>query len=496
MPIRISHVAFTCTVLVMCLPMAGWAQDGGFTSPAEDLERAVLLQRLMEAEERLSRLEAVDQMPPVPAPPPSLADDVVQRLNSIEKTLNKQADAAAKKKLDDASKPTMKWTGRIQADYWAFPGQSPGEDAFESGDSMNPVDDRFLFRRLRIGVQGDIPDFMLYKLEVDFNNPNSPQLKDNFIGWNDLPFFQTVLLGNQKRPYGLDSIESSRYTVFLERPAIVDALNTDSRRFGLVSYGISDDERFNWRYGGFMGRDLQNIGTALATPSGGYQAEFDGRLAQTAWYECDGRNYLHLAMSGVTASTDGNAGSASTAQFTSRPEARTSNRWIDTGVISGAESYQITGTEALLNVGQLQVVGEYLRAWVQRDGFNDVSFQGGYVYVAYFLTDDYMPWDRKTGQLARIVPQHNFFMVRDPEGKQPGWGAWQIAARYSYADLTDADIMGGIDSTMTLALNWYWNSYARMQIDYINGNIHDHNEVDGFTAGSFQSIGTRFSVEF
>lgn len=487
-----------CVVITQAVESICSGQDVGFTAPSAAADESALPQRLLHAEERLSRLEAADQMPPVPAPPQSLSDDVLQRLSAIEKTLDKQADAAAKKKAEDASKPTLKWTGRIHADYWAFPSQSPGEDAFETGDDLDQIDDRFLFRRVRIGVQGDVPDFMLYKLEVDFNNPSDPQLKDNYIGWEDLPFFQTVLFGNQKRPYGLDPINSSRYNVFLERPAITEALNQDARRFGLQSFGYSEDLRYNWRFGGFMGRDIQSIGTVTASPMAqDYQAEFAGRLASTPWYACDGRNYIHWAFAGTVASTDGNApADVTTARFRSRPEARTTGRWLDTGVISGADSYQIAGSEGVLNVGSLQVVGELQQAWVQRNDALDVAFHGGYVYAAYFLTGEYMPWDRKTGQLDRIKPIHNFFMARDPGDKEPGWGAWQVAIRYSYADLTDADIMGGIENNMTLGLNWWWNPYARLQFNYIYGRIHDRRPIDGFTEGDYHILGTRVNVDF
>lgn len=463
---------------------------------AQPVDETDVTERLRRAENRLKQLESLasEDIPPDPGETPALADDILRRLEALESGHSQ----AAAKKAASSSQPSLKWTGRVHTDYWAFPGQSPGEDAFETGDAHDAIDDRFLFRRLRIGVQGSIPDFMLYKLEVDFNNPESPQLKDNYIGWEDMPFLQTVLFGNQKRPYGLDHINSSRYNVFLERPAVIEALNQDSRRFGLASYGFSDDLHYNWRFGGYMGRDLQNLGTVTATPMGQvYQAEFAGRLARTLFYECDGRNYAHWAFAGTVANTDGNAPpGVSTARFQSRPEARTSGRWLDTGVIRGAEYYEIAATEAVWNIGALQIVGEYQNAWVQRDGYNDVAFQGGYVYAAYFLTGEHTPWERETGQLGRVKPFHNFFWVRDEGDLVPGWGAWQVAARYSHADFTDADIQGGIEDNLTLGLNWWWNPYARLQFNYIYGRIRDRRPIDGFTEGDYHILGTRVCVDF
>ncbi|MEZ6047781.1 MAG: hypothetical protein R3C11_19830 [Planctomycetaceae bacterium] len=66
---------------------------------------------------------------------------------------NKDLEKAIKGSVQPGGKDiTMKLTGRIHADYWAFPGDSPGTNAFETGDSTNDPDDRIGFRRLRFGV--------------------------------------------------------------------------------------------------------------------------------------------------------------------------------------------------------------------------------------------------------------------------------------------------------------------------------------------------------
>ena len=71
-----------------------------------------------------------------------------------------------------------------------------------------------------------------------------------------------------------------------------------------------------------------------------------------------------------------------------------------------------------------------------------------------------------------------------------------MALRWSYADLTDDDILGGVGDSLTFGLNWYWNSYARMQFNYIYGNIYKHYKVDGETYGDYQIAGTRLMVDF
>jgi phosphate-selective porin OprO/OprP len=424
-----------------------------------------------------------------------------KRLAEIEKDRAKEKEAAAKKKADEAKRTPWKWAGRIHTDYWAFPGTSPGANAFETGDAADSVNDRFLFRRIRFAVSGDIRDNMLYMVQFDFAHPDSPQIKDVYLGWKELPVLQTLLIGNQKRPYGFDQLNSSNNTIFLERPFVVDAFNQDFRRFGIQSYGVSEDLAWNWRYGTFLQQDLQNVGTVFTTPiAESYQGEIAGRLANTFWYDeaSEGRGFGHWGIAGAFATPDGDAGSASTARFATRPEARTSSRWMDTGVIVGADSYELLALENVWNWGAWHFVGEYQQIWMQRHGGNpNVQFNGYYVEGAYFLTGEHMAWDRKLGMYTRLKVLENFFLVDTADdGVCAGWGAWQVAARYSHGDFTNQDIFGGVGDAMTLGLVWWWNSHARMSFNYIYGTIDDRAPVDGETDATYHIVGTRLQIDF
>jgi phosphate-selective porin OprO/OprP len=75
---------------------------------------------------------------------------------------------------------------------------------------------------------------------------------------------------------------------------------------------------------------------------------------------------------------------------------------------------------------------------------------------------------------------------------QRGLGAWQVAARFSYSDLNDQDIIGGDGEALTVGLNWHWNPYARMQFNYIIGDI----KREPLGSGDYEIIGARMSVDF
>ncbi|MEZ6108404.1 MAG: porin [Pirellulaceae bacterium] len=468
-----------------------------------------LITRLEAAEARLRELESRQQATPAAMPVSSgssnLAflnggsvvdelDDLTAQVESNSEAISGLKDSLGERVRSGHSASTMKISGRVHADYWSFPDSSPAANAFESGDPMSDPEDRIGFRRLRFGVAGDVSDNMRYKIEMEFAGGNDVTMKDAYLGFADLPFLQEVLIGNQKRPYGLDHINSSRYNVFLERPFIVEALNQDARRLGICSYGVSDDQRYNWRFGAYNQVDPQGSGHYLGDA---YQSEFAGRFANTIWYDetSGGRGYAHWAVSGSYA--DPTSGSATSARFRTRPEARTESRWIDTGQLMNCSDYMLGGVEGVINVGRLQAVGELMAVDVDQLGANPhLQFHGGYVYVAYFLTGEHMPWERASGQLGRIKPFENFWRVRDSQGDiRQGLGAWQLAARYSYADFTDQNVMGGVGQSFTGGLNWYWNPYARMQFGYSYGKI-DERSVAGQTGGDYHTIGTRFMIDF
>ncbi len=422
--------------------------------------------------------------------------DADKRLKELEKGFEKQGKSIDK--IDSTipglvhaghKNPKMTFFGRIHLDYWAFPEDGEGVEIFEDG---NPQD-RVTFRRMRIGVKGDLNDNMFYKYEGEFAGGVASSYRDAFIGFKKLPLFNTVIIGNHKRPYGLDHLNSSRYNVFTERPFVVEAFNEDSRRLGISSNGLSKDQKWNWRYG-LWNQELTQTGAGWVNDH--YQSEIAGRIANTAWYDesSGGRGYFHWAVSGSWGTPDGN-GPNNQARYRTRPEARSDERWLNTDFIAGAEANSLFGLETVFNVGAFQVTAEYLQTFVNRSNLvgNDLGFGGGYIQAAYFLTGEHTPWERKTGTLGRVKPYENFFAVRNCDGQRGfGLGAWQIAARYSYLDLQDEDIVGGKGESLTLGLNWWWNPNARIQMNYLVGEI----EREPLASDDYQIVGVRWMVDF
>jgi phosphate-selective porin OprO/OprP len=521
---------------------AGAAIAEDVTVSADQLN--ALMQRLEKAEAKIQELEAQKAagIPAAGSQVPQFADpgtpsflapeslhrhasfkaavdpEILERLQTLEnrwvelKAANDEVSATLKDNvvLEKAKSKvsSLQIEGRVHLDYWAFPDTDEGAANFEgsgAGTMASPFvpqnpQDRFTTRRMRLGFQGDLKDNVLYVAQLEFAGVDDPEFRDLYIGFKDLPWLQTLLIGNQKRPYGLDHLNSSRYNVFLERPYVIEAFNEDARRIGVASYGLSDDEAWNWRYGVYNLEKAHPDGQYVGDH---YQLEVAGRLANTFWYdECtSGRSYGHWAVSGTFADPDATGGpqNSNESRFHTRPEARTSRRWLNTGRIADTETYSLLGLEGVINVGPTQIVGEYQHLWLDRSGNSDLNLHGGYIYWSYFLTGEHIPWERKSGTIGRVKPFQNFFWVDTCDGcTDSGWGAWNIAARWSYADFNDADIFGGIGESLTLAVNWHWNSHAKMQFNYIVGRIEDSSasQPAGTSTSDYQIIGTRLTVDF
>ena len=463
----------------------------------EPMAWEVLQQRLDAQQKEIDALRRQAHLTPISftAQDRATSDDDGIPIRDLLSGLQERVDGAAR---PGTSASTMRIVGRVHIDYWGFPSSGPGINFIETGDAAHTPQDRVGFRRMRLGVRGEVAPNMEYRIELEMAGGNESEFRDAWLGFRDMGVLQTVLIGNQKRPYGLDHLNSSRYNVFIERPFVIESFNQDARRLGVASYGVSEEQDWNWRLGVYNQRLMQDEGQHI---NDHLQAEIAGRLANTFMWEDDGRTHGHWAINGTLAHPDGSAVSAGSinldneARFRHRPEARSVNRWLDTGPIAGADWYTMIGFESLWNFGPLQLCGEYQNMWLDRDtGFgNTVYLNGGYAYVSYFLTGENMVWSRKSGTVGRVIPDQNFSLASD--GDAGGWGAWQVALRWSYADFTDEDIAGGVGESLTLGLNWHWNPNARMQFNYINGRISDR-DFGGFAGGDYEVIGTRFMIDF
>ena len=128
---------------------------------------------------------------------------------------------------------------------------------------FNNIEDRFLIRRARLGVNGSFAEHFDFKLEGDFGANSlsektgySAQITDAFINWNQFSF-ANVKIGQFKTPFGYEQLLPDTKLLTVERSLANDRL-TDSRQIGLGVAGNFFAKRLAYSAGMFNGSGVNN----------------------------------------------------------------------------------------------------------------------------------------------------------------------------------------------------------------------------------------------
>jgi phosphate-selective porin OprO/OprP len=214
-----------------------------------------------------------------------------------------------------------------------------------------------------------------------------------------------------------------------------------------------------------------------------------GRLTYLPWYEEEGRSLLHLGLSYSHLFRDENDPDFGVGWRT-RPETRlTDDRLVNTDEFL-TESSDLINPEFAYVRGPLSLQGEYFYVFENSGRLDDPQFWGFYIFGSYFMTGEHRNYGTSSGTFYRLEPKRKF------HPREGGWGAWEVAARFSFIDLNDEAIRGGKEANFTAALNWYLNKKARFMFNYIQAVVKDretHPAVDSGRAHIFQA---RLQIEF
>jgi phosphate-selective porin OprO/OprP len=92
---------------------------------------------------------------------------------------------------------------------------------------------------------------------------------------------------------------------------------------------------------------------------------------------------------------------------------------------------------------------------------------------SWFITGENRRYNRQSGVLGKLIPKKNFNFK-----KNHGPGAFELGARYTYADFTDQAVQGGTFGRFTGAVGWYPNAHFRFELNYGHGSL-DKEKVTG-----------------
>jgi phosphate-selective porin OprO and OprP len=405
--------------------------------------------------------------------------------------------------------------GRTQIDSSWY-----GVPANVNGAINNPYGDGVDFRRGRFRVDGTINEVHEFAAEYDFFNGIRNGNVAN-TGFNDqtvsaptdlwwqikkVPGVGNIRFGNQKEQIGFEHIVSSRFLPLMER-----SFNQDTF-YGNLYNGFQPGITIFDNYGSQQ-NGVWNVGVfkptnnVFSSANGDGDYAVSGRLTHLLYYADEGRQLMHVGVSGRQASTVSvpTGPGEGTETFRTRDAVRSglSANWpVPAGITLFGDDMQWVNGEFVGVQGPITWQSEYLVSGLQdaRAAFADpgrtVTYHGGYAQVGWFLTGESDHYNKATGVFERVVPYSNFYSV-DRCGGVRGTGAWQVVFRYNHLDLNDEGLNGGILDGYTSGLNWYWNPNMKVQFNY-NLTERDVSDVAAFSTGSGNicSYGMRFAMDF
>lgn len=394
------------------------------------------------------------------------------------------------------------------------------------------------FRRARVQAYGSVTEFTNYIIEMDYGIAGRPSFADVWVEQTNLGWLGSVRIGQFRQPTTMDALTSIRHLDFLERNASFQAMDP-FRKVGIMAYNNSEDERTTWAYSAYRtgftffnpNTNLDNYGTIGDTRYGAFIGDNGGwsgaiRATHLLYYDepAEGRYLLHVGGGYNYSQIGGNGGPPGVTNggfyigraipefFVGSPEAGGAVQGgtpfiANTGIVP-AQSFDFYHAELAGQWGAAHFQTEYLATALNTDTQGTVLLDGAYFQCGYFLTGENAGYNKQFGVMDyNVTPFSDFFGL----GRHKcicGWGAWEVAWRWSYLDLSRIDATPatppanagtsgnnanpGILNESTLALNWYWNKYTRVQFNWINADYNSN-----FYGRSNTDIyALRFQVEF
>lgn len=453
------RLAATCSVLAFA-PVAAHAQS-------VSAEEAAALRAEVDAlKAQLSAMEA--------------------RLNNVSARTDANSTAIATAPAPApaaASETTIKWKGAPEFSTksgWSF--KPRGRLQFDSGyvdapKVTTPGNNEGLgfsseLRRAYLGVQGTMPGGFGYKAEVDLGD-NKVEWTDIYLTYDNKGLNATV---GQFYPFlSLEQQTSDLFTSFVERASFTSAFGFE-RRVGVSAGYTAGDLMVN------AGAFTDNVKDLTDDKDNSYS--FDGRVV---WMPKFGKTQVHLGASAHWRDLNQLSG---TLQYKLRPFIHSADQsYVDTGSqITNATHETNYGLEAAMISGRLHAAAEANWMKVDRTGFADPTFFGGYAEVGYFLTGgDTRGY--KNGAWDRTKPSKAV--------GNGGIGAIQLNLRYDYVDLVDAGIVGGKQNGYEASLIWTPIDYLKFMLNY--GHLeYDQARVTtgGDSSYSADVVGARAQIDF
>ncbi len=411
------------------------------------------------------------------------------------------------------SSPDNAWTiaptGRLHFDVGAYLSQKPESTTAQIGTTAGGrLSSGVNVRRARFGVTGRAMNDFTYSLILDAGGAtdNATLINTAQIGYTGIR--NTIFeAGYFSQYFTLEQSTSSNDIMFIEKSMgtnLATSFNTGTARSGagFRTWGP------NYWIGAYVnGSSVGQAHQLTKRTLGAFQ-----RITFNPIQNDLQSVHIGAAVSELFKAPNAGLGTPETITLSDRPELRIDpSVLVNTGAL-GTLANPVTGgmvynAESAAAFGGLFYQGEYFHYTVDRRGKTKAKFDAGYAMVSYTVGGR-RTYTANCGCYSSVNPVTPFSPL------QGGMGAFEFAARVSYADLTDQYnssllaaaqpnmVNGGRETNLTVGLNWYWNSNMRWMFNYIHANFDKANPRTatgniGIPVGlSMDAIAARFQVVF
>jgi len=332
--------------------------------------------------------------------------------------------------------------------------------------------DGFYFRRARFGVEGTIARDFNYRLLLELGGSGTEgptRINDAWIAYTGFAPF-TFQLGAFSPPANMDDGTSPEDLPFLERASASELSRTLGGADGRIGLAVKANGA---RWMSSLTFTTRTVNDAEVFDVQAAAVARAGLLAAT------GSNYnVHLGASGTYVFAPADQGQGVTPlhplRFRDRPEIRVdSTRLIDTGSID-ADHASAMGLEFGANWKNFYVQGEHFWFDIERPAsstLDDPDFKGYYLQGSWVLTGESRRYNMVTGSFQNPKPTVPF-------SSNGGFGAWELAARFSRMNLNFEEglagtasvpnaVRGGDQQVWTFGLNWFPNPNFKIMMNYM-----------------------------
>jgi phosphate-selective porin OprO and OprP len=437
-----------------------------------------------------------------------LSDAVLREAEPLPVAMAEQAAQAPKK---DAPPLTAGWSGEhfyirsadgqfsispygyLDTDYRAYQGDGAPSDTF-------------IIRRARFGFQGNYGSHFDFAILTDANATSGAIVRDAYLNVRIRPEFQ-FQAGQFKEPFAQETGIGATNLDFVERgfqSMLYPCAGTAYRCPGMTMHGDISGGVVQWWAGAFNGR---NGVTANATN----EPEFVGRLRFYPFRKGKSDLLKQFAFGG-SISHSRSRGLSNDLSFSGAIPDAAYNFFPSLRINGPIERYE---GEFTYIKGPAAVRGEYVQMQQQRwDVGSETPGGTGFLTVpgvgakAWNIGGTYLLTREKRPENGTPRVKNPLFGPDTPGGKGRGWGAWEVALRYTgiQANAPGANFLNYFTpefvptydyhtDEITFGINWYPNYWVKYMVNVGVDQLHQPS-ITGQLPQNFYVVAQRLQFRF